>query len=324
MIIKNFSLYKGQHCETTATGALISHAGITLSEPMLFGIGQGLGFIYWNMKSMDFPFIGGRIKPDTITTNLAEHLNLQLTVTETSSKRKAWDNVVSILKQGLPAGLKLDCYYLDYFKNAIHFAAHYTTLYGYDETHAYLNDTMQQGTKGKTTLGNLDLARSAKGPMSSNNLCYSLTASGKYNIKDAVKKAIKLNAQDYLQPAITNMHFKGIKKTGKELINFFKQKPSHAEHFKTMSLLMERAGTGGSLFRNLYRDFLKESAKLLGSSTYTNASEAFSDIAEKWHIVSKLFFKAGEKKEIEYIEKAADIMSDLSELEEKTMTLLTK
>ena len=28
-------------------------------------------------------------------------------------------------------------------------------------------------------------------------------------------------------------------------------------------MLMERAGTGGALFRNLYRDFLKESYELL-------------------------------------------------------------
>ena len=38
---------------------LLRQIGIELSEPMLFGLGEGLGFIFWNMKSMNFPFIGG-------------------------------------------------------------------------------------------------------------------------------------------------------------------------------------------------------------------------------------------------------------------------
>lgn len=63
MIIENFEPFNGQHCETTATGSLLKQIGIELSEPMLFGIGEGMGYIFRNMKMMDFPFIGGRVKP---------------------------------------------------------------------------------------------------------------------------------------------------------------------------------------------------------------------------------------------------------------------
>ena len=99
--------FDGQHCETTATGTLLRQIGINLSEPMLFGIGEGLGFIYWNMKTMDFPFIGGRIKTDLLTQNIAKNLNLELTVKETSSKQKAWENVKQLLDKGQIVGLKL-------------------------------------------------------------------------------------------------------------------------------------------------------------------------------------------------------------------------
>ncbi len=47
-----------------------------------------------------------------------------------------------------------------------------------------------------------------------------------------------------------NVGYKGIAKTGKEI-------------FKAQAIIMERAGTGGALFRNIYRDFLKESFELL-------------------------------------------------------------
>lgn len=44
--MENLKPFDGLHCETTATGTLLKHIGIELSEPMLFGLGEGLGFIY--------------------------------------------------------------------------------------------------------------------------------------------------------------------------------------------------------------------------------------------------------------------------------------
>jgi hypothetical protein len=78
MTIKDFKPFKGQHCETTATGSLLIKSVLELSEPMLFGIGEGLSYIFWNMKIMDFPFIGGRVKPDVLTENICRNLNLEL------------------------------------------------------------------------------------------------------------------------------------------------------------------------------------------------------------------------------------------------------
>lgn len=149
MKIENLNPFDGQHCETTATGTLLRQIGIEFSEPMLFGLGEGLGFIYWNMKTMDFPFIGGRVKPDLLTQNLAKNLNLELTVKETSSQQKAWDQVKALLDNGQVVGLKLDCYHLEYFSNPFHFAGHYAAIYGYDHKNAFLVDTRQQGSEVK-------------------------------------------------------------------------------------------------------------------------------------------------------------------------------
>ncbi|MDO8898793.1 MAG: BtrH N-terminal domain-containing protein, partial [Bacteroidales bacterium] len=208
MIIDNFKAFNGQHCETTATGSLLKHIGLELSEPMLFGLGEGLGFIFWNMKIMDFPFIGGRIKPGVITVNIARNLNLNLNFVETASIKKAWENVTNNIDNNIPVGLKLDCYHLEYFTNKIHFAAHYAAIYGFDETYAYLNDTSQQGTHAKTSLKSLELARNEKGPMSSKNLSYTIQKSGKeYNLRETIVRAIKNNANDYLNPPINNIGY---------------------------------------------------------------------------------------------------------------------
>lgn len=259
MKIEKIKPFDGQHCETTATGTLLRQLDIQLSEPMLFGIGEGLGFIFWNMKTMDFPFIGGRVKTDLLTQNIAKNLNLKLTVKETSSVQKAWDNVKELIDNGQVVGLKLDCFHLQYFSRPFHFAGHYAAIYGYDNENAFLVDTKQQGGQVKTSLKSLALARAEKGPMSSKSLYYTLNKTAKkFDLKTSIVTAIRINANDYLNPPITNIGYKGILKTSTEIIKWFKTSKDIETEFKTSAMMMERAGTGGALFRNLYRDFLKK------------------------------------------------------------------
>lgn len=323
MIIDQFDAFVGQHCETTATGSLLKRLGIELSEPMLFGVGEGLGFIFWNMKIMDFPFIGGRIKPDMLTQNITRNLNLQLEEKETSSVKKAWQNVASNIDKETPVGLKLDCYHLEYFTNKTHFAGHYVAMYGYDDKYAYLIDTQQQGGKVKTSLRSLELARNEKGPMSSKNRSYTIQRTRKdYELVNAIKTAVNNNANDYLNPPISNIGYRGILKTSVEIKKWFKNSKDVARDFTATAMLMEKAGTGGALFRNLYRDFLKESGDLLRSDRIRKAFLEFSKIAELWTEVASLFDKAGESSKVEYINQASDILLDLSGKEKRAMELL--
>ncbi len=323
MKIEKIKPFNGQNCETTATGTLLLQLGIELSEPMLFGLGEGLGFIFWNMKSMNFPFIGGRVKPDVLTENIARNLNLELTVKETSSTQKAWENVKGLIDNGQIVGLKLDCYHLEYFSKAFHFAAHYVALYGYDSENAFLVDTNQQGSQVKTSLKSLALARAEKGPMSSKNLFYSIRKTDKmFDIKSAIIAAIKNNATEHINPPITNIGYKGILKTSSEIIKWFKTSKDIENEFKTTAMLMEKAGTGGALFRNLYRDFLKESYDLLKLDKIKSGHEAFVEIAELWSSVSQLFEKVSQTKDFKYIQQASDILKTISEKEKKTMEML--
>lgn len=320
---KDFKPFYGQHCETTATGTLLRQLDIELSEPMLFGLGEGLGFIFWNMKSMAFPFIGGRIKPDVLTQNIARNLNLELTVKETSSNQKAWESVKKLLDSGQVVGLKLDCFHLEYFSNPFHFAGHYVAIYDYDKDNAFLMDTKQQGGQVKTSLKSLALARAEKGPMASKNLHYILKLSDKkFDLKKAIPAAIKNNATEYLNPPITNIGYKGIYKTSSEIIKWFRTSKDVENDFKTTAMLMERGGTGGALFRNLYRDFLKESSDLLKLDKLKTGYEAFTEIALLWTSVSQLFEKVSQTKDIKFIQQASDILKTISDKEKKIMEVL--
>lgn len=323
-MIINITPFKGQHCETTATGTLLKHIGIELSEPMLFGIGEGLGFIHWKMKTMEYPFLGGRIKTDLLTQNIAHHLQLELIVKETSSKQKAWDGVKQLIDDGQPVGLKLDCYHLQYFSRPFHFAGHYATIYGYDDTYAYLVDTQQQGCLVKTSLESLAMARAEKGPMASKNLYYILQKTQQsYNLNKIILTAISNNAKTYLNPPITNIGYKGIFKAAKAIFEWFHSSKNIEQEFRHTARLMEKGGTGGALFRNLYRDFLKESYELLGLKALNDAYEQFTEIANMWNTVSACFEKVSESKDIAYIEQTSAMLKAISEKEKMAMKLLS-
>lgn len=323
MIIENFEQFKGQHCETTATGCLLKQIGIHLSEPMLFGIGEGLGFIFWYMKTMDSPFIGGRIKPDFLTENICSNLKLKLEVTETASKKKAWQNITTSIEKEKAVGLKLDCYHLEYFTNKIHFAGHYVALYGYDPDFAYLVDTDSQGGKVKTSLHSLELARNEKGPMSSKNRSYTISQNEEtFDLVEVIKKALYNNALTFLNPPIKNMGYKGILKTSSEIKKWFQNSKSIKNEFQLTAMLMEKAGTGGSLFRQMYQDFLEESYALIGSTEIKRAYQDYLEIAPLWKQVSELFHMAGETENVEYIDQASQILIKLSEKEKTAMERL--
>jgi hypothetical protein len=45
MKIESYKIFKGQHCETNTIGNLFLNIDVDLSEPMIFGLASGLGYI---------------------------------------------------------------------------------------------------------------------------------------------------------------------------------------------------------------------------------------------------------------------------------------
>ena len=108
-----------------------------------------------------------------------------------------------------------------------------------------------------------------------------------------------------------------------EIKKWFKNSKDIEGDFKTTAMLMEKAGTGGAIFRNFYRDFLKESYEILKIENIKKSQKMFVEIADLWTEVSTLFEKTGETKDIKYINKASDILVILSEKEKHAMEILT-
>ncbi|MFD5396139.1 BtrH N-terminal domain-containing protein [Streptomyces sp. NPDC127097] len=323
-MVKNIDARGMQHCETTTLGVLLRHEGLDLSEPMLFGLGSGLSFIYWDSKSMGFPFLGGRVKPFELTRNLAAVLGLELLVAETTSPRKAWQNVAAPLDAGRPVGLQLDSYHLDYFSTKVHFGGHVVAMYGYDEQDAYLVDTAPQGGAVSTGLAALARARAERGPMTARHRSFTLTAPGNLTSpQDRIIPAIKTCADAFLNPPIANLGHRGIEKTARQVPKWLERSGSPREDLPRAAVLMERAGTGGALFRNLYRDFLAECAQLTDSGHLRTGHRLYSEAAALWTQVAALLTAAGESGDAENLTRAAALLHELARVEREAMQALS-
>ncbi|WP_380284676.1 BtrH N-terminal domain-containing protein [Kitasatospora purpeofusca] len=312
--------YEGKHCETTALGVLLRHEGVELSEPMLFGLGAGLSFVYWDGKGLDFPFLGGRVKPFELTRTLAARLGLELDVRETASARRAWQNVAVELDAGRPVGLQLDSYHLEYFTSRVHFGGHVVAMRGYDAHHAHLVDTAQQGGAVTTGLASLAAARAERGPMTARNRSFTLVRHAELpDIRRLLAPALAECAEAFLRPPIANLGCRGIEKAAALVPGWLTRAEQPERQLPQAARMMELAGTGGALFRNLYRDFLGECADLLDDARVRTARELYAEAAAGWTEVAELVATAGESGDPAPLERAGRLLGELARIEREAM-----
>ncbi|GII63504.1 lantibiotic ABC transporter [Sphaerisporangium krabiense] len=324
-IVKDSEARGTQHCETTALGVLLRHEGLDLSEPMLFGLGSGLSFVYWDGKGMAFPFLGGRVKPFELTRNLAARLGLTLTTKETTSPRKAWENAAAPIDAGRPVGLQLDSYHLDYFRSKVHFGGHVVAMYGYDEHDVHLVDTDQQGGAVRTSRAALAKARAERGPMTARHRSFTITLPAHpLPWQEQIIPAIRHCADAFLAAPIANLGHRGIEKAGEQVPEWLPRADDPQQDLPQAALLMEKGGTGGALFRALYRDFLDECTRLIDDDDLRTGHRLYAEAATLWTDVSTLIAKAGESSDTGYLDQAGAILHDLSRIEKEAMQALRR
>jgi hypothetical protein len=320
MAVIDISPYSGEHCESTALVNMLNNHDIELSEPLVFGLGQGLSFLYWHSKQIPSPFLAGRVKPDQLMRNAANALGLQLQERETSSRAKAESTLVEALDEGDVVGLKLDRYHLDYAHEDHHFAAHYVACIGYEDDKFVVVETCQLGVQS-TSRESLADARAAKGPMSSRNLSFRISPQGydESTIAKACQTSIRETAQEFLNPPITNMGFKGITKTSSLMRDWWDRLDEPGVALSIIGNSMEDNGTGGGLFRTLWARFLEEAHELTGIDAYNDVATDYRRISKRWTEVANLLRDADKSSARRSLDEAASIVGELAADERKAM-----
>ncbi len=318
-VISGFEPFRGVHCETNTTGNLLQAAGLRLSEPMLFGLGQALAYGVFTFKSAPGPFIGGRSRPDHLTPVLADALGFTVDRRESRSPRRAWANVTEFVDAGRPVGVKLNMGLLDYVTDRVDFAAHYVPVYGYDDERVFVVDTGDLGPQ-TTSRASFEAARLWRGPMASNALSWSVAGvPSEVDWPVVLPRAITANAAAYLTPPIKNFGAAGIRKTARLVESWADAYP--AAELATLGMLMERGGTGGGLFRSMYARFLREANEHLGDERLADAAASFEVAAAHWTAIAAHLEAVGTDGP-GGLSRARTLLLDVADVEEQAMNLL--
>lgn len=292
LTVRDFKQFGGKHCETTALRNVLSYHGYSYSEEMLLGLGGGVGFIYWYMKLMPVPFIGTRYgKPISFALEICKRLGAKATMLQTANSKKAHEELKELLRQDEPVIVCGDIAYLPYFAvpEDVHFGGHSFVVFGIDEEdRVYISD---RGKKAVTiSVSDLQKARGSKFkpfPPKHGLLKIEFPLK-KVSLKEGIEAGIKDCCTNMLNPPIKNIGLAGIKKWADIVLEWpkmFKRASFYGCLINTFAYI-EIGGTGGSAFRTMYADFLREAAPILNKPALKEVAEMFQGAGRVWNEIA--------------------------------------
>src|SRR6185437_1146283 len=148
----NFDHLQSAHCENVVTRSLLNNIGLhQITEPLAFGIGSGLFFVYIPLlKINNGPVIAFRPMPGLIFKRTCKALGIEVVRKKFNSKEQAEDFLNECLAAGHPVGCQVGVYYLTYFPKEyrFHFNAHNLIVYGNEDDKYLVSDpVMENATK---------------------------------------------------------------------------------------------------------------------------------------------------------------------------------
>ena len=282
----NFKHHQSAHCENGVASNLLKHNGLNISEPMVFGIGSGLFFVYLPFLRVNYaPAISYRPLPGMIFNKLAKRLGLKIKRQKFSSEANAAKTLDENLKNNIPSGLQVGVYNLTYFPDEyrFHFNAHNLVVYGKTETDYLISDPVMEKV---TTLTHAELnkVRFAKGAFAPRGqIYYPIKVPVNVDLKGAIIKGIKNTCRDMLAP-MPIIGVRGIRLVARLIKKWpVKEGTKKANHYLAQIVRMqEEIGTGGGGFRFIYAAFLQEAAVILENEELQTLSLEMTAIGDLW------------------------------------------
>jgi hypothetical protein len=341
VILEDFNQFGGKHCQTTALRSILAYHGLNLSEELLLGIGGGIGFIYWYMKQMPAPFLGGRSggKNEEFLINVMRRIGGNAELFQTTSAKKAHEKLKTMLNAGEPVYTFVDMAYLPYMAmpEDAHFGSHTIAIYGIDEEIVYIGD------RGKTpvtcSIEDIKKARNSKFPPfpPKNRILEIECPSELPNLEEGIEEAIKECCHAMLHPPIKNFGLAGIPKWAKLVLKWPEQFTGLNLYACLMNVYMyiEIGGTGGGAFRPMYADYLREASSIIdnpeleeAASLYEESGKIGSDVAhaalpDSWPTLKRVRELLFKKNRI-FEEQAPGALQNMLEINRELDSLMEK
>lgn len=282
----DFEHRQSAHCENGVISNLLNHRGLTISEPLAFGIGSGLFFVYLPFIKVNFaPGFSYRPMPGRIFKRLAKRLGIKVKHQRFSSPEKAQTVLDEKLAQGIPVGLQVGVYNLTYFPDEyrFHFNAHNLVVYGKTAENYLISDPVMDYTT-QLTEKELERVRFAKGALPpKGHLYYLERLPDSVDLEKAIKRGIRKTCNDMLAP-VPIIGVNAMKWVARNIRKWPKKigvkKTNH--NLGQLIRMQEEIGTGGGGFRFIYAAFLQEAATILNNPPLTQRSEEMTAIGDAW------------------------------------------
>lgn len=285
-----FNHIQAAHCENGVTTSLLKNIGVTqITEPLAFGIGAGLFFVYIPfIKINNGPVIAFRTLPGLIFKRTCKALGIPVAREKFSSREKAEAFLNNRLAEGRPVGCQVGVYYLTYFPKEyrFHFNAHNLIVYGKEDDNYLISDPVME-TVTKLTSYELERVRFAKGALAPKGQLY-YPVEGKpvtnEQIKAGIKSGIEKNVQNMLNIPGPITGVKGIVFTGNKIKKWRdKMGPKGAGLYLAQLVRMqEEIGTGGGGFRYIYAAFLQKAFAYNQMDELMEISQQFTKSGDLW------------------------------------------
>ena len=281
-----FKHHQSAHCENGVASNLLRHNGLNLSEPMVFGLGSGIFFVYIPfLKVNHAPAISYRPQPGIIFSRVAKRLGIRIKRQRFSNPEEAQKALEANLEQGIPTGLQVGVFHLPYFPDQyrFHFNAHNLVVFGKEEGRYLVSDPVMETT---TTLSEAELekVRYAQGALAPRGQMYYPTSIPQdVDLNKAIVKAIKAACSTMLAP-VPIVGVRGERLVARKIRKWpEKVGVKVTNHYLAQIVRMqEEIGTGGGGFRYIYAAFLQEASDKLRNPRLKELSREMTAIGDEW------------------------------------------
>jgi hypothetical protein len=301
--LKGFRHFETHHCVTGSLRHLYAFNGHDLSEDLLLGLGEGVGFAYFHFKGQP-PFLGGRAQPKPSMEELAgERTGVVIRQKRSTSDAAAEKTLIAKLEGGEPVMLQVDMGFLPYFDfggHEYHFGGHVIVACGLDRASGTVLVADREGPLHPVPLATLCAARGSRfRPFPPGRASWELDFGGFRPPTAAdVLLAVSHQAALMLAPPIANIGVKGIRKAAAEIGRWdtvLEASGLRGALFNAWIFISATGGTGGGAFRRMFSRFLLEASVIAGRKALAGSGCEFAAIAEAWDDVARRCHAAAEE-----------------------------
>jgi len=328
-MVINFEHRGAAHCETGVTSSMLNFHGYQLSESMIFGIGEGLTFIYIPFM----PFKGNALKfgfrafPGTIFARVMKKLGVKVGIKKFSNKEEAMKEMDKLLAQGIPVGNVVGLFHLPYAPVRAHFNAHNLCVVGKEGDDYVISDPCWHTTLQKISYDDLLKVRFSEGAFKSHGKMYWIKEKPVLSdVRPFIKSSIKKTCRNMVGIPLSNFGTKGIVTMSKQIRKLEKKygEKDAMLYLATLVQAIEEIGTGGAGYRYMYGIFLHEAGEMLNEPKLQEYSLEMTRIADLWrHFALECVRKFKNRSKLS-LDDLADKVVEIAAAEKKFFTALKK